>query len=84
MRELANMLFFWEEEVTRLRLLDDEIREIDELIRERGESEKGTEELEMTLKVVKGKRGVVPRKRMRDGTVVGEGSEGEEALPAYA
>lgn len=78
------MLFFWEEEVTRLRLLDDEIREIEGLIRERGEGGKGTEELEMALKVVNGKRSVVPSKRMMDGTVVGEGSgEGEEALPAY-
>lgn len=78
------MLFFWEEEVTRLRLLDDEITELDGLIRERSEGGKETAELEMALKVVKGKREVVPSKRMMDGTVVGEGSvDREEALPAY-
>ena len=49
-RELVNMLFFWEEEVTRLRLLDDEIREIEGVIRERGEGASGIEELEMALK----------------------------------
>jgi hypothetical protein len=83
-RELVNMLFFWEEEVTRLRLLDDEIREIEGVIRERGEGASGIEELEMALKAAQGKREVVPSKRLRDGTVVGEESGGrEEELPAY-
>ena len=45
-RELVNMLFFWEEEITRLRLLDTEEEEIKAAIGSHGE----TEDLSMALR----------------------------------
>ena len=68
------MLFFWEEEVTRLRLLQDEENEIEAAIREHGE----TDDLAMALKVVKGKRAILPSARLHDGT-----AKKEDDLPGY-
>ena len=78
-RELVNMLFWWEEELTRWRLLDEEVREIEGVIDE-GEG-RGLEEragLEERLAVVQAKKRVLPSLRRRDGTVKSEGGEPPE------
>lgn len=79
-RETVNMLFWWEEECTRLRLLNDEEGELETLIKERGEQGQDVSELEMAVRVVRAKREVLPSKRRSDGRVVGEE---DEEVPAY-
>lgn len=64
------MLFWWEEELTRWRLLDEEAAEI----------AASGEDLQKRLAVVQAKKRVLPSMRREDGTVMGEG----EAPPAYA
>jgi hypothetical protein len=73
------MLFWWEEEMMRWRLLDEEIREIEGVITE-GE-ETGLEEragLEERLAVVQAKKRVLPSLRRSDGMVKSEGGEPPE------
>jgi hypothetical protein len=76
------LLFFWEEEITRLRLLDQEEAEIEEVIKERGRNGgQGVgerEDLETALKIVKAKRVMLPSQRTSDGT-----AKREEVLPEY-
>ena len=73
-RELVNMLFFWEEEVTRLKLLDQEETNIRQAIDGQGENE----DLSMALQVVRRKRGMLPSMRKGNGS-----SRREEVLPDY-
>ena len=75
------MLFFWEEELTRWRLLDQEEAEVQEAIsaRSKGSGESDTELLER-LQVIEAKRRVVPSQRLPDGALkVAEGQP-----PAYS
>lgn len=71
-RELVNMLFWWEEELTRWRLLDEAAREIEGAIGEGLEERAGLEE---RLAVVHAKRRVLPSLRRSDGTLKSEGGE---------
>ncbi len=80
-RETVNMLLGWEEECTRLRLLADEEAELEGLIRERAAEGQDVSELQMALKVVGAKRGVLPSERLSDGRLVGQ--ESEDQVPAY-
>lgn len=81
-RSKVNLLFFWEEEIMRLRLLDVEEAEIEAVIKERdrngGEGVGEREDLETALKIVKAKRVMLPSQRTSDGT-----AKGEEVLPEY-
>ena len=78
----VNLLFFWEEEITRLTLLDQEEAEVQETIKERerdgGEGVGEWEDLKTAMKVVKAKRVMLPSQRNNDGTAKGEG-----ILPGY-
>lgn len=74
-RELVNMLFFWEEELTRWRLLDEEAADIKGAITA-GVNDSGLEE---KLAVVEAKKKVVPSMRKEDGTVKTDGA----APPEY-
>jgi len=77
-RELVNMLFFWEEECTRWRLLDMEERELVDRLGVGGVE--GDERIagEESLKVIMAKKRIPPSLRDESGRAV----EGEE-LPAY-
>lgn len=77
-RELVNMLFFWEEECTRWRLLEQEESELVSSL-ENGVDGDGKIAAEEALKVVRAKRRVPPSLRDESGRVV----HGEEELPAY-
>ena len=69
-RELVNMLFWWEEELTRWRLLDEEEAEIVRSIgaRDNG-AQDGEAELQERLQVIEAKRRVVPSLRRADGSL---------------
>lgn len=67
-RELVNMLFFWEEELTRWKLLDEEAFEIKEAIN----GEEDAAGLVERLAVVEAKKKVLPSLRREDGTVKGD------------
>ena len=88
-RECVNTLLWWEEEVTRLRLLGELRNAIVESAGLEGEKGAGSHELDMALRAVRARREVLPSRRLRDGTLMGEGSLGEEglgdeeAVPAY-
>jgi hypothetical protein len=76
-RKLVNLLFFWEEELMRWRLLGEE----EEEIRTAMGSGKGVDDsadLEMALKGVEARRKMLPSMRKEDGG----GREGGE-LPGY-
>jgi hypothetical protein len=69
-RELVNMLFWWEEELTRWRLLDEEEAEIVKAISARDNgAQDGEAELQERLRVIEAKRGVVPSLRRADGSL---------------
>lgn len=76
------LLFFWEEEITRWRLLGVEEKEIESKLREDGVSEGYRRELEGALRIVKARKRVLPSARDESGRVIGD--EGEERLPSYA
>lgn len=86
-RSLVMFLFFWEEEITRWRLLsaeEDEIRKTLESGAEGGRqglSEGYRIELEEHLRVVQARKRVMPSLRDESGRVVQ--SEEEEQLPSY-
>jgi len=72
------MLFFWEEECTRWRLLDMEERELVDRLGVGGVEGDERIAVEESLRVVRAKKGVPPSLRDESGRAV----EGEE-LPAY-
>jgi hypothetical protein len=80
-RELVDMLFWWEEEVTRWRLLDEEQEEIESAILARGGGSQDNEaELQERLRVIEAKRRVLPSLRRSDGSL----KVTEERPPEYA
>jgi hypothetical protein len=80
-RELVDMLFWWEEEVTRWRLLDEEQEEIESAILARGGGSQDDEaELQERLRVIEAKRRVLPSLRRSDGSL----KVTEERPPEYA
>jgi adenylate kinase family enzyme len=69
-RELVNMLFWWEEELTRWRLLDEEEAEIVKAISARDNgAQDGEAELQERLRVIEAKQRVVPSLRRADGSL---------------
>jgi hypothetical protein len=77
------MLFFWEEEVMRWRLLDEEQVEIEGAISARGGgggSDADEAELQERLRVIEAKRRVLPSLRKSDGSL----KVTEERPPEYA
>ncbi|KAK4495896.1 hypothetical protein PRZ48_013164 [Zasmidium cellare] len=81
-RELVMLLFFWEEEITRWRLLESEEAEIKGRLEEEGQWREGARmELEHALRVVQAKKRVLPSLRDQSGRVI---EDGEERLPSYA
>jgi len=77
-RKLVGMLFFWEEELTRLKLLDMEEREI--LGAMEGDQENA--DLRVALDAVRMKKKLLPSKRS-EGTANVGGGRGHE-LPSYS
>ncbi|EMC96497.1 hypothetical protein BAUCODRAFT_156653 [Baudoinia panamericana UAMH 10762] len=87
-RKLITLLFFWEEEQNRWRLMDEEEAEIErqmEAAREAGD-EAMVGALEGARRVLEGNRRLKPSERTESGGRVGEagGGGGEEELPAYS
>lgn len=80
-RELVMLLFFWEEEIMRWRLLEGEESEIQGRLGEEGVREGWRVELEHALRMVRARKRVLPSLRDQSGRVI-EG--GEERLPSYA
>jgi len=78
-RELVNMLFFWEEELMRWRLLDQEAAEIEQAINTTENVDLHTSEMQDRLTAVKAMKRVVPSGRKQDGTL-----KEERDPPAYA
>ena len=75
------MLFWWEEELTRWRLLDEEEAEIVRSISTRDNgAQDGEAELQERLRVIEAKRRVVPSSRRADGSL----KAAEEQPPQYA
>jgi hypothetical protein len=80
-RELVDMLFFWEEELTRWRLLDEEEVDVEGALTARSDSPQNSEaELQERLRVIEAKRRVVPSLRRADGSL----KVVEEQPPGYA
>jgi hypothetical protein len=78
-RKLVGMLFFWEEECTRWKLLDEQEREILRAIEQEGA---GNRDLDVALEAVEMKKKLLPSKR---GEAVANVSEGEgHTLPTYS
>ncbi len=75
-RELVNLLFFWEEEVRRLRMLMEEEDEVLGLLGKIADGEDEKRELEVRLQGVRIRRAVVPSRRLASGEV-------KEELPGY-
>lgn len=79
-RELVDMLFWWEEELTRWRLLDEEQAEIEgALTSHDGGSQNDEAELQERLRVIEAKRRILPSLRRSDGTL----KTTEERPPEY-
>ena len=81
-RKCVGMLFFWEEEVIRLRLLDDEEKEIQSVLKDR-EGMDVPDDLRIALERVRKQKAMMPSDRERSGH--GPPIEGEAAaLPGYS
>ena len=81
-RELVMLLFFWEEETTRWRLLESEEAEIKARLEEERQWREGARmELEHALRLVQAKKRVLPSLRDQSGRVI---EDGDERLPSYA
>lgn len=80
-RKVVGMLFFWEAEVIRWRLLDQEEAEIESVLHGEGVTDEAKEELKVRLESVKMRRGMRPSQRS-----VGEGGQAQqtEGLPQDA
>jgi hypothetical protein len=80
-RELADLLFWWEEELTRWRLLDEEQAEIEGVTSAAGEGSLQDEaELQERMQVIEAKRRVLPSLRKSDGSLKAT----EEQPPEHA
>lgn len=80
-RELVDMLFWWEEELTRWRLLDEEQAEIEGVMSAASEGSQHDEvELQERMRVIEAKRRVLPSLRRSDGSL----KVTEERPPEYA
>ena len=79
MRRLVSLLFFWEEEVSRWRVLDAEEREIEALLPNAPDFIK--DELGMRLEAVQMRKNLLPSQRPETTPNVGHGVQDE--LPAY-
>jgi hypothetical protein len=77
-RKLVGLLFFWEEECMRWKLLDQEEREILSAL----EANKGNADLECALEAVRMKMRLLPSKRGEETANVGQGAGHE--LPSYS
>jgi hypothetical protein len=77
-RKLVGLLFFWEEECMRWKLLDQEEREILGAL----ETQKGNLDLECALEAARMKMRLLPSKRGEETTNVGQGAGHE--LPSYS
>lgn len=81
-RKLVGMLFFWEEECVRWRMLDQEERELLSALEHGGSEVEGTTtDLEVLLQSVEMRRALLPSRRGEATTNVGVGVGHE--LPAY-
>lgn len=79
-RELVMLLFFWEEESTRWRLLNSETDEIRQKLAEEGLSDSYRIELGETLKILEARKRVLPSLRDQSGRVM---CMDDEQLPTY-
>jgi len=77
-RKLVGLLFFWEEECTRWKLLDQEEREILSAL----EANKGNADLECALEAVRLKMKLLPSQRGEETANVGQGAG--HVLPTYS
>jgi hypothetical protein len=77
-RKLVGLLFFWEEECTRWKLLDQEEREIVDALK----SNEGNTDLECALEAVRMKIKLLPSKRGEGTANVAQGADHE--LPSYS
>ena len=68
-RELVNMLFFWEEELMRWRLLDEEIGKLQAALTVEGLGSAEKSWIEERLKIAVAERRVVPSQRYPDGSL---------------
>ena len=86
-RELVMLLFFWEEEITRWRLLSLEESEITEQLFEQDLSEGYRDELRHSLMVVQAKKRLLPSLRDRSGRGLAQSGDvdvvEERGLPTY-
>lgn len=78
-RELVNLLFFWEEESTRWRLLCNEERELERTVQDGDTSEDERIHLYEALKIVAARKRILPSLRDESGELL----PGHEALPDY-
>ncbi|CAK4032801.1 Hypothetical predicted protein [Lecanosticta acicola] len=79
-RDLIKLLFFWEEECTRWRLLGEEEKELGEKLREEGLSREVEAELKTMLMFVRERKRVLPSVRDESGHVR---RQEDEQLPTY-
>lgn len=77
-RKLVGLLFFWEEECTRWKLLDEEEAEIQAVL----EEDEGNVDLQSALRAVRMKKQMLPSQR-REGTANVGGRARDEELPSY-
>ena len=68
-RELVNMMFFWEEELMRWRLLDEEEDEVKSALTADGMDDDTRAALRDALRVIEAKKRIAPSQRMQDGTL---------------
>ncbi|KAF7191990.1 hypothetical protein HII31_06635 [Pseudocercospora fuligena] len=80
-RRLVMLLFFWEEECTRWKLLEGEEEEVRGKLGEEGLGEGYREQFEMMLRLAEMKKAVLPSERDESGRVLQSGEE--EVLPSY-
>jgi len=78
-RKLVGLLFFWEEECTRWKLLDEEEREILRAVEEEGH---GNSDLNVALEAVEMKKKMLPSRRAEAVANVSEGQG--HTLPRYS
>lgn len=78
-RKLVGMLFFWEEECTRWKLLDEQEREILRALEQEGA---GNQDLSVALEAVEMKKKMLPSKRAEAVANVSEGRG--HTLPTYS
>lgn len=80
-RRLVMLLFFWEEEVTRWRLLESEEEEIRTRLSDNGLADGYRQQLDMTLKLAQMKKTILPSERDESGRVLA--TDAGDVLPSY-